>query len=106
MENKSPLHIIFLARYLGVGLIATGVHYLIFLALLMAGFVAPLLASSHHLLVGMSSFICGGVAMVGEYVGVTLAEVKRRPLYFLKNSSKPDPMPLPPSVSSIEGKKF
>ncbi|MHA6164092.1 GtrA family protein [Pseudomonas sichuanensis] len=59
MENKSPLLITFLARYLGVGLIATGVHYLIFLALLMTGFAAPLLAS-----------ICGGMAgAVASYIG-------------------------------------
>lgn len=59
----------------------------------------------HHLLVGMASFLCVGVAMVGEYLGVTLAEVKRRPLYFLKRKSKADPLSLQLSVSSIEGKK-
>ena len=43
--------------------------------------------------------------MVGEYLGVTLAEVKRRPLYFLKHSNKADPVSLHPSMASIEGKK-
>jgi len=45
----------------------------------------------HHLLVGIASFMCVGVALVGEYVGVTLAEVKRRPLYFLIVIMKRDP---------------
>ncbi len=49
--------------------------------------------------------MCVGVAMVGEYLGVTLAEVKRRPLYFLKHSNKADPVSLHPSMASIEGKK-
>ncbi len=70
--------------------------------------LAALVAGSfdvHHLLVGMASFMCVGVAMVGEYLGLTLAEVKRRPQYFLKNSPKAECASIHPSVSSFEGKK-
>jgi len=49
--------------------------------------------------------MCLGVAMVGEYLGVTLAEVKRRPLYFLKSNNKATPVTIHPPVSSIESKK-
>jgi hypothetical protein len=36
---------------------------------------------------------------------VTLTEVKRRPLYFLKRNSKTSPVTLHPPSSSIESKK-
>jgi hypothetical protein len=48
---------------------------------------------------------CASVSPWWGYLGVTLAEVKRRPLYFLKHSSKADPVSLHPSMASIEGKK-
>lgn len=70
--------------------------------------LAALVAGSfdiHHLLLGMASFMCLGVAMVGEYLGVTLAEVKRRPLYFLKSNNKATSVSIHPPVSSIESKK-
>ncbi|WP_330211136.1 glycosyltransferase family 2 protein [Pseudomonas sp. AM4(2022)] len=70
--------------------------------------LAVLVAGSfdiHHLLVGIASFMCVGVALVGEYVGVTLAEVKRRPLYFLNSNNEARPMTIHPPASSLEGKK-
>ncbi|QBF26086.1 glycosyltransferase [Pseudomonas tructae] len=42
---------------------------------------------AHHLLIGLGAFLCLGVAMVGEYLGATLSEVKRRPHYLLKGQS-------------------
>ncbi|MFN3049223.1 GtrA family protein, partial [Pseudomonas alloputida] len=52
MENQNPPLITLLIRYLGIGFIATGIHYVVFLVLVTTEFATPLLAS-----------ICGG--MVG-----------------------------------------
>mgnify|MGYP001561503044 FL=1 len=93
--SRKPLRIFSLISF---GLFVSSICYM--LASLVAGSF-----DIHHLIVGMASFMCVGVAMVGEYLGVTLAEVKRRPLYFLKHSSKADPVSLHPSMASIEGKK-
>jgi len=51
MVKPLPSIVLLLVRYLGVGLLATLVHYLIFLLLMAAGLFGPLLAS-----------VCGGVA--------------------------------------------
>lgn len=42
---------------------------------------------AHHLLICLAAFLCVGVAMVGEYLGATLSEVKRRPHYLLKEQA-------------------
>lgn len=39
--------------------------------------------SAIHLLLAVGGLLCVGVSMVGEYLGATLMEVKRRPLYLL-----------------------
>lgn len=93
--SRKPLRIFSLISF---GLFVSTICYL--LAALVAGSF-----DIHHLLVGLASFMCVGVAMVGEYLGVTLAEVKRRPLYFLKSNGRSAPDSLPPSVLSIKDKK-
>ena len=93
--SRKPLRIFSLISF---GLFVSSICYM--LASLVAGSF-----DVHHLLVGMASFLCIGVAMVGEYLGVALAEVKRRPRYFLKSNSKADPVSLHASVPLIEGKK-
>ncbi|SDY44843.1 glycosyltransferase family 2 protein [Pseudomonas sp. NFIX28] len=40
----------------------------------------------HHLILGALALALVGIAMVGEYIGATLVEVKRRPLYFLRST--------------------
>lgn len=45
MENQTPPLTTLLIRYLGIGFIATGVHYAVFLLLVTTEFVTPLLAS-------------------------------------------------------------
>jgi len=58
MENKSPSLFTLLIRYLGIGLIATGIHYAVFLVLVVTEFTAPLLASIFGGMVGaVASFI-------------------------------------------------
>ncbi|MDD1012090.1 glycosyltransferase family 2 protein [Pseudomonas rubra] len=53
------------------------------LAALIAGSFSPV-----HLLLGVGGFLCLGVAMLGEYLGATLFEVKRRPHYLLQGDSR------------------
>ena len=50
--------------------------------------------SAVHLLLGVGGVLCMGVAMVGEYLGATLLEVKRRPHYLLQTT-------LPDSVETL-----
>ncbi|WP_045883159.1 glycosyltransferase family 2 protein [Pseudomonas chlororaphis] len=40
----------------------------------------------HHLILGALALALVGIAMVGEYIGAALVEVKRRPLYFLRST--------------------
>jgi len=40
----------------------------------------------HHLILGALALALAGIAMVGEYIGAALVEVKRRPLYFLSST--------------------
>lgn len=47
--------------------------------------------SAVHLLLGVGGVLCLGVAMVGEYLGAALLEVKRRPHYLLQ-SAPPEPL--------------
>ncbi|QIH07975.1 MULTISPECIES: glycosyltransferase family 2 protein [Pseudomonas] len=42
--------------------------------------------SVDHLILGALALVLVGVAMVGEYIGAALVEVKRRPLYFLRST--------------------
>ncbi|MBV7479127.1 glycosyltransferase family 2 protein [Pseudomonas sp. PDM31] len=93
--SRKPLRIF---SFISFGLFISSICYLL------AAFVAGSF-DIHHLLVVIASFMCVGVAMVGEYLGVTLTEVKRRPLYFLKRNSKTSPVTLHPPSSSIESKK-
>ena len=59
MENQTPPLTTLLIRYLGIGFIATGVHYAVFLLLVTTEFVTPLLAS-----------ICGGmVGAIASFIG-------------------------------------
>ncbi|WP_432755699.1 glycosyltransferase [Pseudomonas sp. WMBT8] len=39
--------------------------------------------SSHHVIMGIAAFIALGIAMIGEYLGATLSEVRQRPIYLL-----------------------
>jgi len=57
----------------------------------------------HHVLFFIMAFMCLGIAMVGEYLGVALVEVKRRPLYLLKNHPKVEPVTIHPSINRVEG---
>lgn len=58
MENKSPSLFTLLIRYLGIGLIATGIHYAVFLVLVATESTTPLLASIFGGMVGaVASFI-------------------------------------------------
>ncbi|MBH3422265.1 glycosyltransferase family 2 protein [Pseudomonas gessardii] len=41
--------------------------------------------SSHHVIMGIAAFIALGIAMIGEYLGATLSEVRQRPIYLLNN---------------------
>lgn len=60
MENQTPPLTTLLIRYLGIGFIATGVHYAVFLLLVTTEFVTPLLAS-----------ICGGmVGAIASFVEI------------------------------------
>lgn len=61
--------------------------------------------NSHDWLVGIAAFICLGVAMVGEYLGATLSEVKRRPHYVLKEKSRPCREKPRTASPSIKGRK-
>ncbi len=58
----------------------------------------------HHLILGALALALVGIAMVGEYIGATLVEVKRRPLYFLRSTfgGFPRRLEAPPSVQSNE----
>ena len=71
MEKKSPPILALLIRYLGIGIIATGVHYSVFLVLVATGFSAALLAS-----------ICGGVA------GAIVSFIGNRELCFVANGTR------------------
>ena len=79
MENKNLPIVALFIRYLGVGSIATGVHYSVFLALVASGFADPVLAS-----------VSGGVlgAFV-SYVGnkrlcfIAKGDCKLQPIRFL-----------------------
>jgi putative flippase GtrA len=65
MKKKSLFDLALLIRYLGIGLVATGVHYLVFLALIATRFTDPLLAS-----------ICGGI------VGASVSFIGNKELCF------------------------
>ncbi|MCF5690018.1 glycosyltransferase [Pseudomonas sp. PA-1-2A] len=41
--------------------------------------------TTHHFLLGIAAFIALGTAMIGEYLGATLSEVRQRPIYLLNN---------------------
>ncbi|AVO59125.1 glycosyltransferase [Pseudomonas chlororaphis subsp. piscium] len=58
----------------------------------------------HHLILGALALALVGIAMVGEYIGATLVEVKRRPLYFLRSTfgGFPRRLQAPPAVPSSE----
>ncbi|MDF0731555.1 glycosyltransferase family 2 protein [Pseudomonas entomophila] len=58
------------------------------LAATLAGSVSLL-----HVLLGVAGLLCLGVAMLGEYLGATLLEVKRRPLYLLQTEREQDTDP-------------
>ena len=42
-------------------------------------------ANAHHVIMGIAAFITVGIAMIGEYLGATLSEVRQRPIYLLDN---------------------
>ncbi|MFY1028794.1 GtrA family protein [Pseudomonas asiatica] len=71
MKNKCPSLIVLLIRYLGVGLIATGIHYAVFLMLIATAFSTPLLAS-----------IFGGIA------GATASFLGNRTLCFVADGPR------------------
>lgn len=71
MEMKSPALLALLIRYLGVGFIATGIHYAMFLVLVATEFADPLLAS-----------ICGGM------VGAIASFIGNRTLCFVADGSR------------------
>lgn len=71
MENQTPPLTTLLIRYLGIGFIATGVHYAVFLLLVTTEFVTPLLAS-----------ICGGM------VGAIASFIGNRALCFVAHGSQ------------------
>lgn len=56
---------------------------------------------THHFVLGIAAFIALGTAMIGEYMGATLSEVRHRPIYLLKGQAghmprkpgKPDTTP-------------
>lgn len=59
MKNKTPSLITLLFRYLGIGVIATGIHYAVFLILFTTEAATPLLVS-----------ICGSMAgAVASFIG-------------------------------------
>lgn len=41
--------------------------------------------NAHHVIMGIAAFITVGIAMIGEYLGATLSEVRQRPIYLLDN---------------------
>ena len=41
--------------------------------------------STHHFILGIAAFIALGMAMIGEYLGATLSEVRQRPIYLLNS---------------------
>ena len=55
--------------------------------------------SIDHLILGALALALVGIAMVGEYIGAALVEVKRRPLYFLRSTfgGFPRRLPAPPT---------
>ncbi|WP_137163148.1 MULTISPECIES: GtrA family protein [Pseudomonas] len=71
MENKTQPLISLLIRYLGVGFIATGIHYAVFLVLVTTELATPLLAS-----------ICGGM------VGAIASFIGNRALCFVSDGSR------------------
>ncbi|PMY78395.1 sugar translocase [Pseudomonas sp. FW306-2-2C-D06B] len=71
MENQNPPLITLLIRYLGIGFIATGIHYVVFLVLVTTEFATPLLAS-----------ICGGM------VGAIASFIGNRALCFVADGSR------------------
>ncbi|SED89443.1 glycosyltransferase family 2 protein [Pseudomonas costantinii] len=41
--------------------------------------------STHHFILAVAAFIALGTAMIGEYLGATLSEVRQRPIYLLNS---------------------
>lgn len=75
------------------------VSALIFLGALLAGEVTLL-----HGILTMVSFCALGIAIVGEYVGAALTEVKQRPSYLLAPRSKASPASLSQDARAEEKK--
>ncbi|OLF54235.1 glycosyltransferase family 2 protein [Pseudomonas chlororaphis] len=42
--------------------------------------------NAHDLILGMGAMLALGIALIGEYIGATLSEVKRRPVYLLSST--------------------
>ena len=40
---------------------------------------------SDHVIIGIAAFIALGIALIGEYLGATLSEVRQRPIYLLNS---------------------